>query len=147
MTKYEFIYALRDTLANVLNPSQVEEHVQYYMRYIDEQIALGYSEGQVLSELGDPRSIAHNIIDGIEEAGQASYDSNGNHQSETYYTDGESEQQNNGTSKLKSYAIKVGIIIVVFAVLIAVSRLIIWALPTIITVAVIMWIFKKLNGR
>lgn len=150
MTKYEFLYALRDTLANALTPSQVEEHIQYYTRYIEDQISLGYSEAQVLSELGEPRSIAHNIIDGIEEAGNASYgsqNSNENYQSETFYSDGEPVKQNIGTSKLKSYAIKAGIIIVVFAVLIAVSRLIIWALPTIITVAVIMWIFKKLNGR
>ena len=70
MTKYEFLCALRDTLTNALTPSQVEEHVQYYTHYIDEQISLGYSEAQVLSELGDPRSIAHNIIDGIEETGK-----------------------------------------------------------------------------
>ncbi len=147
MTKYEFLYALRDTLANALEPSQVEEHVQYYTRYIDEQIGLGYSEGQVLSELGDPRSIAHNIIDGIEASTFASNHSGSNHQSDTYDTGNEPEDQKISSSKFKNYAMIAAIVVIVCAVLIAVTRVIIWALPTIITVAAIMWIFKKLNGR
>ena len=145
MTKYEFLYALRDTLANVLEPSQVEEHVKYYTRYIDEQIVLGYSEGQVLSELGDPRSIAHNIIDGIEAS--ASNYSGSNHQTETYDTGNETDTNKTSSSKFKNYAMIAAIVVIVCAVLIAVTRVIIWALPTIITVAAILWIFKKLNGR
>ena len=148
MTKYEFLCALRDTLTNALTPSQVEEHVQYYTRYIDEQISLGYSEAQVLSELGDPRSIAHNIIDGIEEAGKgrdgASY---GEYASNTEYVNDHNTTDNDKIEKLKGYGKLAIIFLVIFAVLIAVTRLIIWALPTIFTFGVIVWSFKKLNGR
>ncbi len=80
MTKYEFVQALRDTLENVVGAAKAEEHVRYYENYINEQIQMGYTETQVLTELGDPRSIAHNIIDGIQAS--ASYQSN-----ETYTAD------------------------------------------------------------
>lgn len=149
MTKQEFLYGLRDTLANALPPSQVEEHVRYYENYIDEQIALGYSEAQVMAELGNGRSIAHNIIDGIEAAGNGS-SNNGDYQSEAFYADDESSRSgiNDDTiNKLKSYGKIAIVLLIVFVVLIAVTRLIILALPTIITFAVIMWILKKINGR
>ena len=69
MTKQEFFMKLRETLSDELNDRQVNEQVQYYEGYINEQIRLGRSESEVLDELGDPRSIAHNIIDGIEAGG------------------------------------------------------------------------------
>ena len=150
MTKYEFLYALRETLENVLTPSQVEEQVQYYANYIDEQMRMGYSETQILAELGDARSIAHNIIDGIEADRQNDRHSNGEQTYETYSEDG-SENYSSGSSdtteKLKSYAKLAVILLIVFVVLIALTRLIILALPTILTVAVIMWIIKKINGQ
>ena len=141
MTKQEFLYALRETLANELNASQVEEHVRYYTSYIDDQISLGHTEAEVLAELGDPRSIAHNIIDGVEAA-------NGEYQSAgTTYTSESAEDKPEWQSKFKTYGIIAAIFLIVFVVLILVTRLIIWALPTIITVAVIVWIIKKINGQ
>ena len=150
MTKYEFLYALRETLANVLTPSQVEEQVQYYADYIDEQVRMGYSEAQVLKDLGDARSIAHNIIDGIEADRQNAKQSGSEQTYDTYTEDGAnnySSGANDKTEKLKSYAKMAVILLIVFVVLIALTRLIILALPTILTVAVIMWIIKKINGQ
>lgn len=148
MTRYEFLKDLRETLANVLSPTQVEENVRYYENYISEQIQMGYTETQVLSELGDPRSIAHNIIDGIEEAAERGgmFEQN-NYSSKTYYEDGTSEASRNKKSKLKSYAILAGILFVVCVILILVTKLIIFALPMIIGIAVVVWIINKLNGR
>lgn len=148
MTRYEFLKDLRETLANVLSPMQVEENVRYYENYINEQIQMGYTETQVLSELGDPRSIAHNIIDGIEEAAErgGTFEQN-NYSSQTYYEDGTSEASRNKKSKLKSYAILAGILFVVCVILILVTKLIIFALPMIIGIAVVVWIINKLNGR
>ena len=62
MTKYEFLYALRETLSNALNPSQVEEQVQYYADYIDEQVRMGYSEAQVLKDLGTWRWVVGGLL-------------------------------------------------------------------------------------
>ena len=150
MTKYEFLYALRETLSNALNPSQVEEQVQYYADYIDEQVRMGYSEAQVLKDLGDARSIAHNIIDGIEADRQNAKQSGSEQAYDTYTEDGPnnySSGANDKTEKLKAYAKLAAILLVVFVVLIALTKLIILALPTILTIAVIVWIIKKINGQ
>lgn len=147
MTKQEFLYKLRDTLSNALSPAQVEEHVRYYENYIDEQISLGYSEDQVISELGDGWSIAHNIIDGIEEAANGEYQNNGSYQSGTEYVNETSAPQDDKVAKLKGYAKLAIALLIIFIILIAVTRLIIWALPTIIMVAVVVWIIKKINGQ
>ena len=96
MTKLEFLNALRETLANELNPAQVEEQVQYYTRYIDDQISLGHTEAEVMAELGDARSIAHNIIDGVEEDNE--YQSSG-----TVYSEESTEENRNGNPNSKLY--------------------------------------------
>ena len=145
MTKYEFLYALRETLENAVGASRAEEHVQYYENYINEQIQMGYSESQVMAELGDPRSIAHNIIDGINASASS-------HSAETYTADGEYSNDSTGQNtdtmdKFKKYGKTALILLVVFFVLINLTRFIIFALPTILTFAVIVWILKKLSGR
>lgn len=140
MTKQEFLYALRETLENELNASQAEEQVAYYSRYIEEQVNLGYTETQVITELGDPRSIAHNIIDGMDASGDADF-------SHTVYTEGASGIKPEGPSKWKTYGMIAAVLLIVFVVLILVTKLIIWALPTIITVGAIVWIIKKVNGQ
>ena len=142
MTKYEFLYVLRETLENALTPSQVEEQVQYYSNYIEEQIRMGYTEAQVLAELGDARSIARNIIDGIE----ASH-SNAEYSYENNETMDYSNMGNDKVDKFKAYAKLAAVLLVVFIVLIALTRLIILALPTILTIAFIVWIIKKINGQ
>lgn len=146
MTKAEFLNELKETLANELNPSEVDENVRYYMNYMEEQMRLGYSEAQVLSDLGDPRSIAHNIIDGIEMSREKN-GANNSYVKETYYEDGVSQTQLNKRQKIKSYAVLIGILVLVCMVLILVTKLILFALPIVLGIAVIVWILKKIDGR
>ena len=73
MTKQDFLAVLQEALSEELNGAQVNEQISYYRRYIDEQVAAGRSESEVLEELGDARIIAHNIIDGVEEEGNTYY--------------------------------------------------------------------------
>ncbi len=145
MTKYEFIHALRDTLENAVGASKAEEHVRYYENYINEQIQMGYSEAQVLAELGDPRSIAHNIIDGIQAS--SSYQSAETYTAETEYSENQGVTGDETVEKLKKYGKLAAIILVIFIVLIALTRIIVLALPTILTFAVIVWILKKISGQ
>ena len=49
--------------------------------------------------------------------------------------------------EIQTYGMIAVILLIVFAVLILVTKLIIWALPMILTVAVILWIIKKVNGQ
>lgn len=62
MTKQEFLDTLRRSLARELSESEVADNINYYWNYMEEQIASGKSEEQVLRELGDPRLIARTIL-------------------------------------------------------------------------------------
>ena len=61
MSKQEFLDTLRRALARELSESEVADNINYYWNYIEQQVASGKSEEQVLSELGDPRLIARTI--------------------------------------------------------------------------------------
>lgn len=62
MNKYEFVQSLRRALTGKIDGRELEDTIRYYEDYIDTEIKKGKSESQVLSELGDPRLIAKNII-------------------------------------------------------------------------------------
>ena len=62
MSKQEFLDTLRRALARELSESEVADNINYYWNYIEQQVASGKSEEQVLSELGDPRLIARTIL-------------------------------------------------------------------------------------
>ncbi|MDD3186129.1 MAG: DUF1700 domain-containing protein [Anaerostipes sp.] len=63
MKKHEFIKELREVLDGQVPYSEVESSCQYYKEYIEQQVAGGRLEEEVLEELGSPRLIAKSIID------------------------------------------------------------------------------------
>ena len=65
MSSQEFIEGLRVALSG-MNGDVVQQHLEYYSNYIIEQIKLGKSEEQVISELGEPWLIAKNLKDNLE---------------------------------------------------------------------------------
>ncbi len=77
MTKYEFLETLRKALVSIASPEEVEENCRYYSSYIDNEMAAGKSETEVMETLGDPRLIAKTIKDakkyGGKEGGSAAY--------------------------------------------------------------------------
>ena len=71
MTKIVFLDKLKKALGNDLPGAVVQEHVNYYHNYINEEIGKGRSEAEVIRELGDPWAIARNIIASEEIKGNA----------------------------------------------------------------------------
>lgn len=63
MTKKQFMEELRSSLEGIVSPYVVQENLNYYEKYINEQIQHGRTEQEVLNELGNPRLIARTIID------------------------------------------------------------------------------------
>lgn len=63
MTKRQFMEELRVSLEGMVSPAVIQENLNYYENYINEQIRNGKSEQDVLNELGNPRLIARTIID------------------------------------------------------------------------------------
>ena len=66
MTRSEFLEKLRSALGNDLRGSVIQENVDYYNNYIQEEVNKGRSEMEVIEELGDPWVIARTIIDSVE---------------------------------------------------------------------------------
>lgn len=73
MTKIEFLKKLREALETEVSPAVLQENLDYYNGYIEDEIRRGRSEGEVTETLGDPWAIARTIIDMAGPSGQSSY--------------------------------------------------------------------------
>lgn len=105
MTRYEFTERLRTALMGEVPATVIEENIQFYDRYISDEIARGKSEEEVLASLGDARLIAKTIL----ETWQSDDTDLGYHDSqsgdrttqiyeETYEENGSRSSQQNGGS-------------------------------------------------
>lgn len=63
MTRKQFMEELKSSLEGMVSQVVVQQNIDYYENYINEQIRNGKSEAEVLNELGSPRLIARSIID------------------------------------------------------------------------------------
>lgn len=63
MTKFEFLERLQKELEGGMRTAAVQEQLDYYRRYIEEEVRSGRDETEVVSELGDPWAIAKTILD------------------------------------------------------------------------------------
>lgn len=71
MTRTEFLEQLRQALQGNMNQTLVNEHLQYYEKYIIEESRKGRSEQEVVDFLGNPRLIARTLIETSEHVGYA----------------------------------------------------------------------------
>lgn len=85
MTKAEFLEQLRQALQGNLGQALVNEHLRYYENYIIEESRKGRSEQEVIDSLGNPRLIAHTLIETSEHVGN-DYD-------ETYYGESSTKKE------------------------------------------------------
>lgn len=63
MTKFEFLERLQKELEGGMRTAAVQEQLDYYRRYIEDEVRSGRDEAEVVSELGDPWAIAKTILD------------------------------------------------------------------------------------
>jgi len=63
MNKAQFLELLSQKLSEELSCADVISHLSYYESYINEEIARGRAEEDIMAELGDPYMIARTIID------------------------------------------------------------------------------------
>lgn len=63
MDKQAFVNELKAALEDEVRGSVINENMAYYRQYIDDEIAKGRPESEVMDELGDPRLIAKTIIE------------------------------------------------------------------------------------
>lgn len=143
MKKSEFLAQLKNALENELSAQQVKENIDYYADYIKSEVEKGYSEEDVISQLGDPWAIAKTILLSNKINGQEqSYDSEVREQ--------KTVQKNVVWSKWKAILIAIVIIAVllwllsaVFGVVAILVRLSIRFAFPILIVVIIISIFKN----
>lgn len=61
MSKNEFLRILKESLSGVLEKNELNNQLDYYENYIDDEVKSGRTEKEVIDELGDPRLIAKTI--------------------------------------------------------------------------------------
>ena len=59
----DFLYVLKMQLMGRITPEQIDDQMELYQNYIEEQVAGGKTLEQVLRKLGDPVKIADLIVD------------------------------------------------------------------------------------
>lgn len=67
MNKYVYLGELQKALEERLAENEVRRIMDYYENYMIEAMEYGKSEAEVLEELQDPRTLANNIIDGLQD--------------------------------------------------------------------------------
>jgi len=63
MTKDGFVRELEEELQGGVSDEQLNETLQYYRSYIEEEMDSGTTEEEVLTGLGSPKLIARSVID------------------------------------------------------------------------------------
>ncbi|MDE6956799.1 MAG: DUF1700 domain-containing protein [Lachnospiraceae bacterium] len=63
MTKIEFLQRLQKELESGMSAASVQEQLDYYSRYIEDQVRNGKDEAAVVLELGDPWAIAKTLLE------------------------------------------------------------------------------------
>lgn len=156
MTEYEFLEKLKKALENDLDSRTVQENMDYYRSYIEEETRHGRSEGEVLEELGDPWVLAQSVINMAEsrsgiEAGSG--DRNGQRESWS----GNAGGQGYSDTRIHTYMVNgwwkrllfllgvIGIVLIVFAVIGGLISLIMPVLLPIFVVVLILRFIRRMR--
>ena len=91
MSRNDFLKNLREALSQSLDNQTVNNQIDYYDKYISDEINKGRSESEVLDELGDPRLIAK-TIQTVNRAGNVIQDGNTDN---TYNSNNQNAYNNN----------------------------------------------------
>lgn len=63
MKKKNFLKKLKESLNGQVPKEILQEQLEYYDRYIEEEISKGYGEKEIIARLGEPRLLAKTIIE------------------------------------------------------------------------------------
>ncbi|MBR3288696.1 MAG: DUF1700 domain-containing protein [Lachnospiraceae bacterium] len=108
MNKNEFLRILRESLEMSLEKDAINEQLDYYDRYISDEVEKGRSEKEVIDELGDPRLIAKTIktvsnSNDVTSSTENSYGDQQNRESSNGYRGTYNNSQSNNNRKYATY--------------------------------------------
>lgn len=151
MTKYEFLEKMRHALANDLSGSVIQDNINYYDGYINDEVRKGRSETAVVEELGDPWAIARTIIESVENTGngQDSYTYDSLQQSY-----GSGQQKGNSRVRVigfhswwKKLLVILGVLGIVMLVVAVIGGIFSLLAPILVPILIIMFIVRLIGGR
>ncbi|MCP1102196.1 putative membrane protein [Aequitasia blattaphilus] len=147
MTKVEFLSKLQEALANDLDGPIIQENINFYSQYIDDEMRKGRSQEEITEELGDPWALARTVIDSEEVKKKQSNTYKQPNTSNTYSDSNSSKrtQPSSGFSLGNFLVIVIGILILFAAISIIGGIFSVFG-PIIVIVLVISLIFRLFSG-
>lgn len=114
MNRNEFLRILRESLEMSLEKDAINAQLDYYDKYISDEMKNGKTEKDVIAELGDPRLIAKTIktvsnTNDVTSDSENNKSSSKNHENSSGYSRGYSNTQSNGNRKYSTYVDTSGI--------------------------------------
>lgn len=152
MTRYEFLQKLQEELSGKISASAVQEQMDYYDRYIRDEVGNGRSEVEVLEELGDPWAIARTILDASENEEFARE----NTTYEARRASGNSRKDRGASAQVhvfgfdswwKKLLLILGIIGIIMVIVGVVGGIISLLAPIVIPIVVIWLVIRMIKGR
>lgn len=153
MTKQEFLDELALRLREEGAERLVAENVDYYRSYIEEEVAKGRREEEVLSELGNPALIARSILDAagyrVDGVPDQNPDGDLGENAGSYYRTQSEEREEDRNIHVEVRQVNswiAGILFFLFVVLLvlAVLGFIIWAAPVILALLLLSFMYRAL---
>lgn len=156
MTKQEFLSRLKEALENRLDSRAVQENMDYYRSYIEEETRHGRSEEEVTDELGDPWVIAQSVINMTESRAAAE----GGYGPGNVFDDGEpgySDRRGYSDTQIHTYMVNswwkrllflmgiIGIVLIVFAVIGGLISLVMPVVLPILVIIMVMRLFRRMR--
>ncbi len=141
MTKTEFLSQLKRELTGNINPQAVQENIEYYDRYIMDEVRSGKSEEDVVQILGDPWVLAQTLI-GVKNSADEIYED----VEKTYSHMGgvARKEKSMWWKKLLGILFVIMIILCVVAIMTGLIRLL---APVFLPVAIVMLVIRLIKGR
>ena len=143
MNKEEFLNILRECLQGETNDSEIADTLQYYREYFYEEESKGRTEAEILQSMGNPRLIAHSIIDAHEEKEYEETAGYYDAESDKYQEEGQITPK----EQMQHIASKIWIILGVVLALMVVGTVLKVLLPVIIVCLVFVIISRMFRGR
>lgn len=137
MTKQEFIDELRMNLTGEVREQVIQETIQFYSRYIDEEVKSGKIEAEIIAQLDRPNMIAKSVIEANQDkpSGIAEEKKQSEFQFGTWY------------SKVIFILLAILAVVIVIAVLGGLLMLLWYIAPVIILVIVIIALIRAFGGN
>ena len=144
MDRKDFLEGLRAYLEPEVSAQVVQENINYYERYITEEVVKGRREEAVVEELGDPWILAKTIID-MEEAK--------NHSENVYEAEAEDvyNERRVRTVQFDSWWKKfvmvfciIGIVVLLFSLITGLIRLLV---PVLLPVVLVVTVYRLITGN